>query len=108
MRNHRHDRHEQRHGKGMKRGRGRGMRHAGHGENGHGGRHAGHGHHGEGREMHRHANRHQDYPTQATTLERNRDLSTGTCPLCESHCPLSAPGCGKGAAYRADPNSNDR
>lgn len=23
------------------------------------------------------------------------------CPMCENHCPLSAPGCGKGRAYAA-------
>ena len=25
--------------------------------------------------------------------------SAGTCPLCDNHCPLSAPGCPKGAAH---------
>jgi|GEM_PF-1928485 len=25
----------------------------------------------------------------------------GVCPLCKNHCPLSAPGCRRGAAYAA-------
>jgi hypothetical protein len=25
----------------------------------------------------------------------------GACPLCRNHCPLSAPGCRRGAAYAA-------
>ena len=75
------------------------------------GRHHGHGH------GHKHARWHRFGPEAGTSYDTAGSLSIGippakpqvdetslaaataTCPLCENHCLLDDPGCGKGEAY---------
>lgn len=33
------------------------------------------------------------------TAEADASAQAAVCPLCENHCPLDAPSCGKGRAY---------
>lgn len=30
---------------------------------------------------------------------RNMETRADVCPLCDNHCPLNSPGCGKGQAF---------
>ena len=79
---------KKRHGSGRPERGGHGSRHYGHGGprgRGHGLCHARHG--GGGEAFH------------ATGDDLYTAVSdTNRCPICDNHCPLSEPGCGKGAA----------